>query len=254
MFGNVAGPPARWAVARKSPAFRIYRSLPVREKIYPRNDEIDTEDDSFPLPQAVETLARNDDCNSLVSHSDQVENRTEGARCKGNDVAIDDYREQAVSCNSQASASNESSEDTTRHNETKLENATSADSLRTRKNERETVSTATNVERYKIEQTDNFIGGTQESNTPTRVSLIKPPRIIAKFLTNEVKQSPKHGDRKSNIPIFRRSSREFEDIGSPQESVKRSMIPQRYASIYFLVCEHRGSDTLKVYSKRVTKF
>ncbi|KAL0108916.1 hypothetical protein PUN28_014196 [Cardiocondyla obscurior] len=61
-----------------------------------------------------------------------------------------------------------------------------------------------------------------------RVSLIKPPRILARLISPEAKPSPRHGERKSNIPIFRRSSREFEDIRSPQESPKRSLIPQRY--------------------------
>jgi len=67
----------------------------------------------------------------------------------------------------------------------------------------------------------------QDHSTP-RISLIKPPRILAKFISPETKPSPKHGsERKSNIPIFRRSSKEFEDIRSPQESPKRSLIPQR---------------------------
>lgn len=68
----------------------------------------------------------------------------------------------------------------------------------------------------------------QEQSTP-RISLIKPPRILAKLISPETKPSPtKHGERKSNIPIFKRSSKEFEDIRSPQESPKRSLIPQRY--------------------------
>lgn len=68
----------------------------------------------------------------------------------------------------------------------------------------------------------------QEQSTP-RISLIKPPRILAKFISPDTKSSPtKHGERKSNIPIFKRSSKEFEDIRSPQESPKRSLIPQRY--------------------------
>lgn len=74
----------------------------------------------------------------------------------------------------------------------------------------------------------------QEHSTP-RVSLIKPPRILAKFISPETKPSPiKHGERKSNIPIFRRSSKEFEDIRSPQESPKRSLIPQRYIITSFI--------------------
>ncbi|XP_024943527.1 uncharacterized protein LOC107270394 isoform X2 [Cephus cinctus] len=67
-----------------------------------------------------------------------------------------------------------------------------------------------------------------EDQTPPRVSLIKPPRILTKAATPENKQFVKHGERKSNIPILRRSSKEFEDLRSPQESAKRSLIPQRY--------------------------
>jgi len=78
-----------------------------------------------------------------------------------------------------------------------------------------------------------------EQSTP-RISLIKPPRILAKFISPESKANPtKHGERKSNIPIFKRSSKEFEDIRSPQESPKRSLIPQRYNSclLFFFSCE-----------------
>lgn len=79
-------------------------------------------------------------------------------------------------------------------------------------------------ERSSKEQEDPAL----EHGTP-RISLIKPPRILAKFISSETKSSPKHGfERKSNIPIFRRSCKEFEDIRSPQESPKRSLIPQRY--------------------------
>jgi len=79
----------------------------------------------------------------------------------------------------------------------------------------------------------------QEQCTP-RISLIKPPRILAKFISPDTKPSPtKHGERKSNIPIFKRSSKEFEDIRSPQESPKRSLIPQRYHFfLYFISVKH----------------
>lgn len=61
-----------------------------------------------------------------------------------------------------------------------------------------------------------------------KVSLLKAPRVLTKQLPSpEVKPGTKHGEKKSNIPIFRRSSKEFEDIRSPQESPKRSLIPQR---------------------------
>lgn len=74
----------------------------------------------------------------------------------------------------------------------------------------------------------------QEQST-SRLSFIKPPRILAKLISPETKPSPtKHGERKSNIPIFKRSSKEFEDIRSPQESPKRSLIPQRYFFLLFM--------------------
>ena len=65
------------------------------------------------------------------------------------------------------------------------------------------------------------------SEQASRVSLLKPPRLLSKFNSTELKSGAKHGEKKSNIPIFRRSSKEFEDIRSPQESSKRSLIPQR---------------------------
>lgn len=88
-----------------------------------------------------------------------------------------------------------------------------------------------------------------EQSTP-RVSLIKPPRILAKLTSPESRASPtKHGERKSNIPIFKRSSKEFEDIGSPQESPKRSLIPQRYnyfaSAIAFADHHLRGSSSFR---------
>lgn len=97
------------------------------------------------------------------------------------------------------------------------EEVPSPDAIRFKRTERSTKSKAD-------EQEDPA----QEPSTPPRVSLIKPPRILTKFISPETKPSPtKYGDRKSNIPIFRRSSKEFEDIRSPQESPKRSLIPQR---------------------------
>jgi len=75
----------------------------------------------------------------------------------------------------------------------------------------------------------------QEQCTP-RISLIKPPKILAKLISPDSKSSPtKHGERKSNIPIFKRSSKEFEDIRSPQESPKRSLIPQRYHFFLYFI-------------------
>lgn len=86
----------------------------------------------------------------------------------------------------------------------------------------------------------------QDHGTP-RISLIKPPRILAKFISSETKPSPtKYGERKSNIPIFRRSSKEFEDIRSPQESPKRSLIPQRYIIPSFVADSEFGKRIYKM--------
>ena len=65
------------------------------------------------------------------------------------------------------------------------------------------------------------------SDQASRVSLLKPPKLLSKCNSPEVKPGGKHGEKKSNIPVFRRSSKEFEDIRNPQESPKRSLIPQR---------------------------
>lgn len=70
----------------------------------------------------------------------------------------------------------------------------------------------------------------KKSDKSASKSFLKAPKVLTKSISSPecAKNTPKHGERKSNIPIFRRSSREFEDIRSPQESPKRSLIPQRY--------------------------
>lgn len=71
-----------------------------------------------------------------------------------------------------------------------------------------------------------LIGHDNSGGTPARISQIKPPRIHAKFNFSP-QSNAKSSERKSSIPILRRSSKEFEDIRSPIESAKRSLIPQR---------------------------
>lgn len=177
---------------------------------------MDIEDESFPLPQANETVANSDDGSALVSHSETFVTSVEGDGRKGNDVPDDNRPERTVSCNDESLGDSCGTGGTKRNERTDEgkprhpETLTSSEQFATTKNERET-----------------SVDGVTET-PPPRISLIKPPRIIAKLGTPEPKQGTKHGDRKSNIPIFRRSSREFEDIGSPQETAKRSLIPQRY--------------------------
>ncbi|XP_031778000.1 uncharacterized protein LOC100123872 isoform X2 [Nasonia vitripennis] len=69
----------------------------------------------------------------------------------------------------------------------------------------------------------------------THESFIKPPRVVSTSCKT-TPQKPSHEQqqqqqqpKKSSIPVFRnRSSREFEDIRGPNETPKRSLIPQRY--------------------------
>ncbi|XP_076397425.1 uncharacterized protein LOC100882849 isoform X2 [Megachile rotundata] len=95
------------------------------------------------------------------------------------------------------------------------------------KQEEEVSSADAKSKKNRIGKTKNEEEETHQEQSTPRISLLKPPRILTKLISPEVKNL-KHGERKSNIPIFRRSSKEFEDIRSPQESPKRSLIPQRY--------------------------
>ncbi|XP_018303244.1 uncharacterized protein [Mycetomoellerius zeteki] len=189
---TINGPPTRWLAARKSPELRIYRSLPSRHQDY--QDPL--EDSSF-------------DDRTLL----KLENLREGS------LNVKDCVEDAAdSCRDTIEAIEKSTsinERTKREKSiVKEEEVPSLDIIRFNKRS----------ERSGKEQEDPM----QEQSTP-RISLIKPPRILAKFISPDTKSSPtKHGERKSNIPIFKRSSKEFEDIRSPQESPKRSLIPQRY--------------------------
>ncbi|XP_011063120.1 PREDICTED: uncharacterized protein LOC105151231 [Acromyrmex echinatior] len=189
---TINGPPTRWLAARKSPELRIYRSLPSRHQDY--QDPL--EDSSFD----DRTLSK---LENLREGSLNVKDCAEdaGDKCRDAIEAI----EKSTSIN----------ERTKREKPiVKEEEVPSLDIIRFNKRS----------ERSGKEQEDSV----QEQCTP-RISLIKPPRILVKFISPDTKSSPtKHGERKSNIPIFKRSSKEFEDIRSPQESPKRSLIPQRY--------------------------
>ncbi|XP_012525832.2 LOW QUALITY PROTEIN: uncharacterized protein LOC105830793 [Monomorium pharaonis] len=190
---TINGPPTRWLAARKSPELRIYRSLPSRRQDY--RDPL--EDSGF---------------------DDRTLSKLENSREDGLDVkdGIEDIADNYRDVTEAIEKSTPINERTKREKSIKLEEEvpSSPDTIRFNKKN----------ERSGKEQEDPV----QEQSTP-RISFIKPPRILAKFISPETKSSPtKHGERKSNIPIFKRSSKEFEDIRSPQESPKRSLIPQRY--------------------------
>ncbi|XP_024874450.1 uncharacterized protein LOC112456264 isoform X1 [Temnothorax curvispinosus] len=190
---TINGPPTRWLAARKSPELRIYRSLPSRHQDY-RDPLEDSSFDDGTLSKLENLRRSNLDVNDCAEDA--------GDNCRDVNEAI----EKSASTN----------ERTKREKPiVKTEDEVpSPDSVRFNKRS----------ERSAKEQEDPVL----EQSTP-RISLIKPPRILAKLISPETKPSPaKHGERKSNIPIFKRSSKEFEDIRSPQESPKRSLIPQRY--------------------------
>lgn len=188
------GPPTRWSATRKSPELRIYRSLPSRHQDYPEPLE-DSKNDSA-------SLKLDHSRDGSLDVKDRVENNKEDSKdaCETTD--------KSASINERTKK-----EKTTGRSE---EEVPSPDAIRFKR-----------IERSSKNKTDEQEDPAQEPSAP-RISLIKPPRILTKFISPETKPSPtKHGERKSNIPIFRRSSKEFEDIRSPQESPKRSLIPQR---------------------------
>ncbi|XP_011350988.2 uncharacterized protein LOC105287188 isoform X2 [Ooceraea biroi] len=186
---TINGPPTRWSAARKSPELRIYRSLPSRHQDYRE-----------PVEDDVALSKPEDSHEGSVDTKNCIEN-------SGDNKDANKTIEKSTSSNERTKREKSISKSE--------EEVPSSDFVRISKR----------VERaLGKEQEDSA----SEQSTP-RVSLIKPPRILAKFISPETKASPtKHGERKSNIPIFKRSSKEFEDIRSPQESPKRSLIPQRY--------------------------
>lgn len=216
------GPPTRWSAARKSPELRIYRSLPSRHQEYReiinKNEivkSIDRETSNSDEKEAVAKDANEqfDECN--ISTKDDP---CKDAITKNESISLEKLTSRV-----------ETNERTNAKRIEKLfnkqeEEVLSLNAIKTKKNDRSAATSSCN--KTKIEEPDETTGS-QEQNIP-RISLIKPPRILSKFISPEIKSPIKHGDRKSNIPIFKRSCKEFEDIRSPQESSKRSLIPQRY--------------------------
>lgn len=187
-------PLTRWSAARKSPELRIYRSLPSRHQDY-REPFEDSKDGTASLQTIYLEESGSDVKNRVDDNSEDFKDASEAIE---SNVSINERAKRERSAN-------RSEEDTS-----------SLEVARFKRGERSAKSRTDEHEESSV----------QEPSTP-RVSLIKPPRILAKFISPETRPA-KHGERKSNIPIFRRSSKEFEDIRSPQESPKRSLIPQRY--------------------------
>ncbi|KOC63009.1 Synaptotagmin-like protein 5, partial [Habropoda laboriosa] len=219
---TINGPPTRWSAARKSPELRIYRSLPSRHQEY---REIINKNEIVKL---LDTESSNTDEKERVA----TEANEQSGECNGS-ARNDPYKDATVRNETiifeKCTLRYDTNERTNAKRGEKLSNkqeedVPSSDAIKAKRNER---FVATNDNKAKIEEQDESTSS-QEQTTP-RVSLIKPPKILTKFISPEIKSTQvKHGERKSNIPIFRRSSKEFEDIRSPQESPKRSLIPQRY--------------------------
>ncbi|XP_043586744.1 uncharacterized protein LOC122569574 isoform X3 [Bombus pyrosoma] len=218
---TINGPPTRWSAARKSPELRIYRSLPSRHQEYReiinKNEIVKSIDRETSNSNEKEAVAKDaneqfDECNSCAK-----DDPCKDAIAKNESISLE-----------KLSSRVETNERTNAKRIEKLfnkqEEEVSSNAIKTKKNDRSAATSSCNKTR--IEEPDETTGS-QEQNIP-RISLIKPPRILSKFISPEIKSPIKHGDRKSNIPIFKRSCKEFEDIRSPQESSKRSLIPQRY--------------------------
>ncbi|KOX68849.1 Synaptotagmin-like protein 3 [Melipona quadrifasciata] len=219
---TINGPPTRWSAARKSPELRLYRSLPSRHQEYweivnknetARSIDGETSNSNRKEPVAGEAFEQLDECNSSTKDDPCKDTiaRSESIPLEKFTPRIDSIANERTNAKRIEKLSNKQEEE-----------VPSSDAIKTKKNDRSAGN------KTKIDEQDETTSG-QEQSTP-RISLIKPPRILSKFISPEIKSnlSIKHGERKSNIPIFRRSSKEFEDIRSPQESPKRSLIPQRY--------------------------
>ncbi|XP_015434021.1 PREDICTED: uncharacterized protein LOC107189855 [Dufourea novaeangliae] len=219
---TINGLPTRWSTTRTSPELRLYRSLPTRRQEYreiiDKNEFVKPADDqSLDLDQrapvtweAIKQVwgcgdsTKNDPCKHVVTGNETISPEIFTARFDINDRRTSKRGEKL---------SNKQEEE-----------VPSYDAIKPKKLDRFTATigfkTKTEVQ---VETSNN-----QEQNS-LRISLIKSPKILSKLISPEIKLAQsKHGERKSSIPIFRRSSKEFEDIRSPQESPKRSLIPQRY--------------------------
>ncbi|XP_012284057.1 uncharacterized protein LOC105701690 isoform X2 [Orussus abietinus] len=193
---TINGPPTRWSSKRRSPELRAYRSLPTRHRDYRRLFDV------LSFPRISSTL------------SDEEKDET-AVDSLNVDAGVPLVAEKTKSRKENGKPS------VPKKNE-KIVVKEQKEPLETGKIKRSDAASTSTGKKEK-ESPEN-----QTEATPPRVSLIKPPRVLPKFTSPEPKPTLKHGERKSSIPIFRRSSREFEDIRSPQESPKRSLIPQRY--------------------------
>lgn len=207
---------------RKSPELRIYRSLPSRRQEY--REIVDKNE----IVKPVDREAPNCDQKEPIGQeaSKQVEDRNGSAK----DDSCRDVARNEVFPYEKSAPRGDINERTNPKRHEKLfkqeEEVPSSDAIKAKKTERSTVTTNNKTKAEEQEETNT--ANSQEQSTP-RISLIKPPRILSKFISPDTKSNQtKHGERKSSIPIFKRSSKEFEDIRSPQESPKRSLIPQRY--------------------------
>ena len=205
---------------------RLYRSLPSRHQEYweivnknetARSIDRETSNSDRKEPVAGETIEQLDVC-----HSSTKDDPCKDTIAKSESIPLEKFTPRVDSIANERTTNAKRIEKLSNKQE---EEVPSSDAIKTKKNDRSAGN------KTKIDEQDETTTG-QEQSTP-RISLIKPPRILSKFISPEIKSSPiKHGERKSNIPIFRRSSKEFEDIRSPQESPKRSLIPQRYSRIF----------------------
>lgn len=88
------------------------------------------------------------------------------------------------------------------------------------------------------------IDKTEKITTPRGILKLTPRTFDKLNSTTETKiTTPKYGEKKSNIPIFRRNSREYEDISPLRVSSKRSTLIPSWSQR-----SHRGSaDDLRRY-------
>lgn len=192
MIFGLPGPPASWCAVRGSPELRAYQSLPRHQ-------------DYFDVTRSSSII-----CTGIVEK--EYESSESGGI--GDRVEVQVHADSSLRIEEKKEKEDENAKDEKSDGNLVPIGETDFD-----KNKFESHNEA-----VKLNKSDENSGGSQ------RVSQIKPPRIHAKFNFSELvnKQTPpKSIERKSNIPILRRSSKEFEDIRSPIESVKRSLIPQR---------------------------
>ncbi|XP_012265813.2 uncharacterized protein LOC105691685 isoform X1 [Athalia rosae] len=192
---TINGPPASWCAIRGSPELRAYQSLPRQQDYF----EVVRSDLVVP-PQS-------DEPREIEDRAPRGTAEPETGGEKKSPGAGDEKNRKSGDAGPKKSTTNGAEEEEGKF--LRCENRGTSSS-----EDQPTVSAQSQQ---------------QEIVAAPRISQIKPPRIHSRFSFPEAKQTPpKSGERKSNIPILRRSSREFEDIRSPLESAKRSSIPQRY--------------------------